>query len=155
MSNRPITGARRKAVDLSNETAVSIRRFEGNPRMPWAIEPARPGVDLLAWAAENHATVDSRLLDAGAVLLHGFDVRRADDFEAVASALTSELYGGYGDLPRAGESRNIYESTPYPPDQAILFHNESSHLSSWPMRISFCCLVAAETGARPRLPIAA
>lgn len=146
MANRPIAGARRKAVDLSEDTAVTIHRLDDNPRTPWVVEPARPDVDLVAWSSDNQAVVDSRLLETGAVLFRGFGVGSADQFERVASALTNELYGGYGDLPRVGESRNIYESTPYPPDQPILFHNESSHLSSWPMRISFCCLVAAPEG---------
>jgi alpha-ketoglutarate-dependent taurine dioxygenase len=146
MSQRPIAGARRKAVDLSEENAVRIHRYDDNPLTPWVVEPARPDVELAAWAAENQATVDAKLLDTGAVLFRGFEVRSPEYFEQVAAALTNELYGGYGDLPRVGESPNIYESTPYPPDQAILFHNESSHLPSWPMRISFCCLVAAEVG---------
>jgi hypothetical protein len=91
------------------------------------------------------------MLDRGAVLLRGFDLRTADQFEAAATALTSELYGGYGDLPREGASENIYQSTPYPKDQPILFHSESSHLSSWPTRISFFCLVPSETGGETPL----
>jgi alpha-ketoglutarate-dependent taurine dioxygenase len=85
------------------------------------------------------------------VLFRGFGLSTADEFEAAASSLTSELYGGYGDLPRVGESANIYESTPYPADQPILFHSESSHLASWPTRISFFCITPSEEGGETPL----
>ena len=151
MTNRPIGGSRRRAVELSPQNAVHIHRVDDNPLTPWMVEPGRPDVDLVVWVGENRELVDSRLLDAGAVLFRGFDVLTADHFELVASALTSDLYGGYGDLPREGASPNIYKSTPYPADQPILFHNESSHLSSWPMRLSFCCLVASQEGGETPL----
>jgi len=56
------------------------------------------------------------------------------------------LFGEYGDLPRAGIGGKVYGSTPYPQDQAILFHNESSHMHRWPLRIWFYCAQAAEQG---------
>ena len=40
----------------------------------------------------------------------------------------------------------MYGSTPYPSDQAIRFHNESSHMHLWPMKIWFFCLKSAEQG---------
>jgi Taurine catabolism dioxygenase TauD, TfdA family len=83
-------------------------------------------MDLAGWAPENRKELDPLLLDRGAILFRGFDLRTAAEFETVGAALTSELYGGYGDLAREGESANIYKSTPYPPDRPILFHNESS-----------------------------
>ncbi|MBV9268444.1 MAG: TauD/TfdA family dioxygenase, partial [Acidobacteriaceae bacterium] len=44
----------------------------------------------------------------------------------------------------------VYTSTPYPEDKAILYHNESSHLASWPSRINFFCMtVAKQGGATP------
>jgi alpha-ketoglutarate-dependent taurine dioxygenase len=57
-----------------------------------------------------------------------------------------ELYGEYGDLPKEESGSKTYRSTPYPPDQAILFHNESSHLHRWPMKQWFFCLQAAREG---------
>jgi alpha-ketoglutarate-dependent taurine dioxygenase len=145
-----IQGARRRrSVDLSQTSAVKVRPFDDNPLTPWVIEPDGD-VDLVAWAAEGAPEVDRLLLDRGAVLLRGFGLDRPEQFEKAAAALTSDLYGGYGDLPREGASQNIYKSTPYPADQPILFHSESSHLASWPTRISFFCLVpSAEGGETP------
>lgn len=152
MTIRSIGRARdRKAVDLSDVSGVDIHPFDENPRSPWVIEP-KLDVDLVTWARDDGVNeVDRLLLDRGAVLFRGFGLRTAQEFEAAASALTAELYGGYGDLPRVGESANIYESTPYPADQPILFHSESSHLSSWPTRISFFCLKAAQEGGETPL----
>jgi alpha-ketoglutarate-dependent taurine dioxygenase len=56
------------------------------------------------------------------------------------------LFGEYGDLPREGVSGKVYGSTPYPPDKAILFHNESSHLHRWPLKIWFFCVQPAQQG---------
>jgi len=147
MTIRSIGRARdRKSVDLSDVSGVDIQPFDDNSRSPWVIRPKRD-VDLVTWAHDGGVDeVERLLLDRGAVLFRGFGLRTADEFEATAAALTSELYSGYGDLPRIGESANIYESTPYPADQPILFHSESSHLSSWPTRISFFCLKAAQEG---------
>ncbi|MGH2851291.1 MAG: TauD/TfdA family dioxygenase, partial [Solirubrobacteraceae bacterium] len=48
--------------------------------------------------------------------------------------------------------QRIYGVTPYPPDKMILFHNESSHLSSWPLRQFFFCVhPAPERGETPLL----
>src|SRR6185503_18963441 len=71
--------------------------------------------------------------------------------EAVAQAACPDLFGEYGDLPREGVSGRVYGSTPYPADQTILFHNESSHLARWPMRIFFHCLEPAARGGETPL----
>jgi alpha-ketoglutarate-dependent taurine dioxygenase len=152
MSIRSIGGARqRKAVDLSAASGVDIHPFDDNPLTPWVVEP-KGDVDLAAWADDGGVEeVQRLLLDRGAILFRGFELKTVDEFESAASSLTSELYGGYGDLPRVGESANIYESTPYPADQPILFHSESSHLASWPTRISFFCITPSSEGGETPL----
>jgi hypothetical protein len=64
----------------------------------------------------------------------------------VAAGIYTEIFSEYGDLPREGAGGRIYTSTPYPEDKRILFHNESSHMSRWPTRISFFCVTAAKEG---------
>jgi hypothetical protein len=56
------------------------------------------------------------------------------------------LFGEYGDLPREEVSGKVYGATPYPSDQMIRFHNESSHLHSWPLKIMFFCVQPPEQG---------
>ena len=68
------------------------------------------------------------------------------DFERFAQALCPNLYGEYGDLPREEMGGKVYGSTPYPSDETILFHNESSHMHRWPMLIWFYCVKPSESG---------
>jgi alpha-ketoglutarate-dependent taurine dioxygenase len=143
----------RRAVKLADVELVKVGRVPEVERSPVVIEPASPDVDLAEWGAAHRDEIESHLLDAGAVLFRGFGLRTAADFERATGAIDSRLYGGYGDLPRAegSTSNNIYKSTPYPADQPILFHNESSHLPSWPMRISFFCVIPSEKGGETPL----
>ncbi|MEU9361619.1 TauD/TfdA family dioxygenase [Streptomyces sp. NPDC048301] len=102
------------------------------------------------WAAENRPALEELLRVHGAVVLRGFGVRTPDIFESVAASLVGELYGDYGDLPHEKDADQVYKSTPYPAEQSILFHHESSHMPQWPSRQFFCCLQpAAEGGATP------
>ena len=70
----------------------------------------------------------------------------AAEFESFANATCADLFGDYGDLPREEFGGKVYGSTPYPAEERILFHNESSHMHRWPMLIWFYCVKAAERG---------
>ena len=63
-----------------------------------------------------------------------------------ARRVCPDLFAEYGDLPREGISDRVYQSTPYPPDMTILFHNESSHLPTWPRKQFFMCMQKARQG---------
>jgi Taurine catabolism dioxygenase TauD, TfdA family len=142
-----LTGLRRKAVDLSGANPVEVSTPEPGRLLPLVIRPAAEPdtVDLAQWAKNNREQIDNYLSQYGAILFRGFNLNTIPDFENVAAAVYP-LYGGYGDLPRAGVSEKIYKSTPYPDDKWILFHNESSHLHRWPLRISFFCVQPSEQG---------
>jgi alpha-ketoglutarate-dependent taurine dioxygenase len=114
--------------------------------LPLIVTPAVEGFDLADWASNNRDFINTKLLEHGAILFRGFNLESPADFERVAAGICSELYGEYGDLPRAGVAGKIYQSTPYPADKMILFHNESSHMSRWPQKINFFCAQPAEQG---------
>jgi len=134
-----------RAVQLPEEDLVRLGALDGRD-FPLLVEPNVPDVELAEWAAGNQELIDEKLSRHGAILFRGFQLPAVRDFEKVASAICPDLYGEYGDLPREkqGGSEMIYESTPYPPDKTILFHNESSHMHMWPLRQFFYCAVAAE-----------
>jgi hypothetical protein len=134
------------SLDLTRANLVRTRTLAPGQRLPLVIEPATDNVNLAEWASANHEFLDTSLSEHGGILFRGFDLATAVDFENVARSIYSSLYADYGDLPRTSAGGAIYESTPYPPDKVILFHNESSHLSSWPMKISFFCLQPAREG---------
>jgi len=140
-----IRGSRRQAIGL-DEALVSSSSLDEESALV-VFTPTRSGVDLASWAKEHREEVESQLLQDGAVLLRGFNLISPAVFEEAADALTPEgLHGDYGDLPRESSDGNIFLSTPYPDDLQIHFHNESSHLSTWPLRIFFNCSIAAESG---------
>jgi non-ribosomal peptide synthetase component F len=137
---------RRKAVNLGQLSQVKTRLLYDDQTLPLVIEPEREDVDLAEWATANTEFVNTRLLDHGALLFRGFDVPAVPDFERFAQTLCPSLYGEYGDLPREEMGGKVYGSTPYPSDETILFHNESSHMHRWPMLIWFYCVKPSEVG---------
>lgn len=143
-----IRGIKRKAIDLSG-ALVTTGFFEGES-MPIIVTPAADNVDLAEWARNNLDQIEKWQDQHGAVLFRGFDLSTAEDFEAVAGAVCPDLFAEYGDLPPESDTARVYGVTPYPPDKTILFHNEGSHLPTWPMKQFFFCVVpAAEGGATP------
>lgn len=135
-----------KTVTLSQRTLVTSRLLSSDRSLPLMFMPAVDDVDLIDWAKENHLSLQRDLLKYGALLFRGFAAQTVSDFEAVAQAVCPELFGEYGDLPREKSGRHVYGSTPYPPDKAILFHNESSHMHRWPQKQFFFCVQAALEG---------
>lgn len=143
---RRLRATRRKGVDLSEVAGVRTGFLEAGRTLPLLIEPASADVDLAEWATNNRQVLEQHLLRHGAILFRGFAVQSVSDFEHTAAAICPELFGEYGDLPREGLGGRVYGSTPYPADETILFHNESSHMHRWPMLIWFYCVKAAVQG---------
>lgn len=114
--------------------------------LPAIFEGGGSGDALDRWLVDHRPAFDRALAECGAVLFRGFDLSDVAKFERAASAAWGELFGEYGDLPRVAAGENIYGSTPYPADQMIRFHNESSHLAAWPTRIAFHCVEPARSG---------
>jgi amino acid adenylation domain-containing protein len=141
-----LRATRRKGVDLSQVIGVKTGFLEPGQTLPLVIEPATSDVDLAEWATSNKEAVEQYLLRHGAILFRGFAVDSVNEFERTASAIYPDLFGEYGDLPREELGGKVYGSTPYPADETILFHNESSHMHQWPMLIWFYCVKAAEQG---------
>jgi amino acid adenylation domain-containing protein len=140
-----------KPVSRPQGGLVATDYLQAGQRLPLRIRPEVDHLDLADWACSQRELLLSQLREHGALLFRGFSTHTLASFEQFALALCSELFGEYGDLPRAGVSGKIYTSTPYPPDKPILFHNESSHLHRWPMRIWFYCVQAAQQGGETPL----
>ncbi|MFO0763110.1 MAG: TauD/TfdA family dioxygenase [Byssovorax sp.] len=147
----PSSGAPLPAAAFPDGGPVTAGYLPGAEGFPLVLRPASAGVDLSAWAAEHRELIYKSLTAHGALLFRGFDLKTPDDFERAVTGIYPQLFGGYGDLPREGVSDKIYKSTPYPANQAILFHNESSHLPRWPLKQFFFCVQASETGGETPL----
>ena len=143
---KKLKSARRKTVNLSQVNPVKSGYLQPGETLPLVFQPSVSDIDLADWAKNNREFIETELQKHGAILFRGFDIKAVSEFERMASAICPELFGEYGDLPREDVGGKVYASTPYPANQPILFHNESSHMHRWPMKIWFHCVMAAQHG---------
>lgn len=144
--SRKLLDVKPKAVNLSTMRLVATDSLTSGEPFPLIVKPMTDEVDLAHWSRSNHEYIETNLLKYGAILFRGFRIDSEIEFERCAKAVCPELFNEYGDLPRQQVSGNIYTSTPYPADQAILLHNESSQMHCWPLKIWFHCAIPAEKG---------
>jgi alpha-ketoglutarate-dependent taurine dioxygenase len=145
---------KRGEIDLTGLSLTTSSYLADEQLLPLVIQPALAGVNLMSWAEHNRAYIRTELARHGALLFRNFPIDSPAKFEAFASAVSEDgtLFDEYGDLPREKPGGKVYESTPYPANMPILFHNESSHTHRWPMKIFFYCVKPAEKqGATPLL----
>ena len=135
-----------KAVDLSQDKLIETGSLQPGQTLPLTVTPKVDDVDIVDWAKSNREFIETKLLHHGAILFRNFGIANAAHFESLADAICPGLFGEYGDLPREGVSGKVYGSTPYPAEQSILFHNESSHMHCWPQKIWFFCVQPAQQG---------
>lgn len=138
--------ARREEIDLAAVNLTSASYLAPEQPLPLVIQPTIDGVSLASWAGNNREYLSKELAKHGGILFRNFNVDTPVKFESFARAISTELFDEYGDLPRDNPGAKVYHSTPYPADKSILFHNESSHMHRWPMKIWFYCVKAAEKG---------
>ncbi|MEJ1229303.1 Taurine dioxygenase, alpha-ketoglutarate-dependent [Pseudomonas sp. NFACC32-1] len=129
-----------------DDGAVRLSLLADGLSLPVVVEPNDPGLDPAQWAGQHRGAIEALLCRHGAVLFRGFDLASVPAFEAFAEALSPGLHGSYGDLPKKEGGRNVYRSTPYPEREMILYHNESSHLESWPRKQWFYCEQPSRVG---------
>lgn len=128
------------------EHCVQLSVLDPLRPLPIVMVPTTRELDPVEWASRQRDFIQAELFKHGAILFRGFPLTTPRDFEAFAEAMSPGLYGRYGDLPKKEEGNNIYQSTPYPKQQMILFHNESSHLACWPRRQWFFCELPSLSG---------
>jgi hypothetical protein len=83
--------------------------------------------------------------------LHRAGVRSIEEFQKVVLELGLPLADQYGDLPPKSGRTGVFDTTPYPPSEDLLFHNEASHTPRAPKYIFFYCLRAAQKGGETPL----
>ncbi|WCN12352.1 amino acid adenylation domain-containing protein [Marinomonas mediterranea] len=135
-----------KSTSASSPALVEARPLNPDTAFPLLVTCKEPGLDPKAWAEKNQAQIMTWVEKHGGILFRGFNLPTPVAFESFCQGIYPELYGQYGDLPKKEVGKKIYQSTPYPNNQMIMFHNESSHQHRWPRRQWFYCEVAAESG---------
>jgi len=144
----PVPGAgRRRSTVVSEETLVHIEPLKLGASMPIVIKPTAPNLNLATWVSSHKDLINGHLDRSGAILFRGWGVTDTERFQEF-------MHAGCGPLleyknrstPRTRVAGQIYTSTEYPSRESIPFHNENSYAAQWPLRIGFCCVVAAESG---------
>ena len=117
-------------------------------------EPETPGgVDgLLRLWSERHTQIEGTLHRHGAILFRNFGIAALEAFQSLAGRMGDELTDYVdGNSPRTDKGKGVYTSTEYPPEYFISLHNELSYSTSWPARLLFCCVHAADSGGETPL----
>ena len=145
-------GLTRTRVDVENPSLVRLETFGPDQSLPLVIRPAVSGLDPIAWARHNMAFVESKLLEAGAILFRGFDIEDADRLNQFVGALGVTLME-YRERssPRSNVGDRVYTSTDYPADQVIFPHNEHSYSRTFPLKLFFFCKSPASEGGETPL----
>ncbi|XP_075666610.1 clavaminate synthase-like protein At3g21360 [Castanea sativa] len=110
-------------------------------------------LSLFTQAIKTEKTfLDSVLHRSGAVLLRGFPVNTASDFNDVVEAFGFEElpYVG-GAAPRNKVVGRVSTTNDSPPDQKIPFHHEMAQVTTFPSKLFFFCEV--EPGSGGETPI--
>ena len=143
--------SRRKAVSVTANCLVQRSYLAGAEGFPLVLEPVMKGIDAAEWGRNERERLAGELDQHGAILLRGFGIETASEFEALARAITPELLD-YRERssPRQLISKGVYTSTDHPAEQHIHFHNEQSYTQDWPMKLWFFCQQpAVQGGATP------
>jgi alpha-ketoglutarate-dependent taurine dioxygenase len=152
LQKKPRFGAGRRAASVSVETMVTMQPLVPGVMLPLLARPAVTGVDLIAWAKNHLDVIHVNLLQHGAILFRGFELRGP---EALAEFIRATADGDLlsytnRSTPRTEIGGNVYTATEYPANQVIPLHNENSYQSSWPLKIYFFCVIApGQGGATP------
>jgi alpha-ketoglutarate-dependent taurine dioxygenase len=102
---------------------------------------------LVAWLKDHRSDLKQLITEYGALLIQGFDIRGAEDFQTICRAVTPDLlhYTG-GGSPRDLVSGKVYTSTSYSADKHIPLHCEESYFDAPPRYIWFYCEQASTNG---------
>ncbi len=131
---------------LTTRQLVRTSFLAADKEFPLLVEAICDDIDAVAWASNQKEFIATSLCKHAGILFRNFGLKNPQEFEAFAEAIEPDLHGSYGDLPKKKGGCNIYRSTPYPERQMILYHNESSHLESWPRKQWFFCELPSRVG---------
>lgn len=146
-------GAAKRRVIRSSDEFITVAPLTETAQLLTVIESSLDPLKLHTWVKDNLVMVDELLRKSGAILFRGFDITSQEEFGMFIEAINLKLID-YMEraTPRKVLGKGIFTSTEFPPELAIALHNENSYVTTWPMKICFCCLVAPQD--RGETPIA-
>ncbi|MBC1221788.1 TauD/TfdA family dioxygenase [Nostoc sp. UCD121] len=138
----------RKSFKISQNSLIETKQLLPESTIPMVVEPAISGVNLLEWATSNKEVIETLLLKHRALLFRNFNINTTVLFNEFVKLTSSGQLLEYRDRssPRHEVGDKIYTSTDYPAEQSIFLHNEGTYWLTWPLKIYFGCLIAAQQG---------
>lgn len=139
---------RRKPVSISQEKLVATGFLKPGQTIPLVVQTVVEGINLVTWATSNREIIETLLLEHRAILFRNFSVDTTAQFDQFIKATSNKKLLEYRDRssPRHEVGDKIYTSTDYPAEHSIFLHNEGTYWLSWPLKIYFCCITAAQQG---------
>jgi alpha-ketoglutarate-dependent taurine dioxygenase len=131
---------------MSTPFPASLLDVELPPGSPPILRADGAG-DAPTWAAEHRDALRKVVIEHGAVLVRGLQLRAAAEIGAVFSRLTTGLVAEREAFaPRQTYSDGVYSSTKWPANQPMCMHHELSYTLAPPGLMLFACLSAPTAG---------
>ena len=143
-------------LDFLYSNTMNTFFINNKQRLPLVVEPQAEderGLSALTrWIDAQRDWIERQLLKYGGLLLRGFDLQTAVDFEQICRLVDPKLlnYTG-GDSPREAVTGTVYTSTEYPAHLEIPLHNEMSYRQSWPRKLFFFCEQPPQQGGETNI----
>ncbi len=105
--------------------------------------------EATAWTAVHANKLCAQAAEHGAVLLRGFPLASAEDFDAMAEAFALPNFSYDDSLSNAYRinfTPRVFSANEAPPEATISLHHEMAQTPIYPSKLFFFCQVAAETG---------
>ncbi|MCA9229849.1 MAG: TauD/TfdA family dioxygenase [Planctomycetales bacterium] len=110
--------------------------------------------ETVVWVAANKQDLLRQATASGAVILRGFPVHTAEDFDALISALDVPNFPykeSLSNAVRVNRTNRVFTANEAPANVDILFHHEMAQTPLYPQWIMFFCEQAAEQGGATQL----
>jgi hypothetical protein len=138
-------------------TAVSGQQDYGDSVFPYVFvcqsaEATLPSA--VDWVAGHREELLELATRHGAVLLRGFPVRSAEDFDAMIQGLSLTNFPyekSLSNAVRINRTPRVFSANEAPANVRIFFHHEMAQTPLYPRWIMFSCEVAAEQGGETPL----
>src|SRR3954468_11851881 len=148
-ASRPTAPAAEVETLLSRQDAVCSLLARDKP--PLFIEPVRGRFggreEALVWTQAQRPLLDRLILEHGAIVLRGFPIRTAEDFDRVIGIWPAYARGYLGgNSPREVVTGKVLEATRMDASLRLPVHSEMAYLNQWPPRIAFFCRTPAARG---------
>ncbi|MDE0576492.1 MAG: TauD/TfdA family dioxygenase [Opitutales bacterium] len=105
--------------------------------------------EATSWMAKNASKISSQAARHGAVLLRGFPLTSAEDFDAAVQAFDLPGFSYDDSLSNAyriNYTPRVFSANEAPPEETISLHHEMAQTPIYPSKLFFFCQAAPDIG---------